>query len=256
MSTLKTNKINRLLLDWQKGNVKLAGYLQENGYQKDLLKKYVSSGWLESLGYGAYKLRRDDVGWEGAVKALQEQKNLNIHPGGKTALELKGFGHYYRQESSKVHLFGNRVDNLPKWFTNQEWMNRITYVKTNLFDFGLLLPSSEVQINNILIKVSAPELAAMEMIHLIPKEQSFAEAYLVMESLTTLRPKLVQKLLESCSSIKVKRIFMWMAEKSGHSWIGDLNLGNVNFGSGKRVVVKDGELDKKYNITVPKSHEK
>ena len=32
-----------------------------------------------------------------------------------------------------------------------------------------------------------------------------------------------------------------------------LNLGNINLGKGKRVIVKGGHLDQKYQITVPKN---
>ncbi|MCP4403625.1 MAG: hypothetical protein GY801_40760 [bacterium] len=34
------------------------------------------------------------VDWTGAVYALQAQLSLNVHVGGKTALEIKGYAHY------------------------------------------------------------------------------------------------------------------------------------------------------------------
>ncbi len=71
-----------------------------------------------------------------------------------------------------------------------------------------------------------------------------------MENLATLRAELVQKLLENCHSIKVKRLFMYMAEKIAHSWVEELNTDRLDFGSGKRVIVPNGVLDKKYQITV------
>jgi len=33
-----------------------------------------------------------------------------------------------------------------------------------------------------------------------------------------------------------------------------VNLEKINLGSGKRVIVEDGTLDKKYNITIPKDY--
>ncbi|MCZ7603153.1 MAG: type IV toxin-antitoxin system AbiEi family antitoxin domain-containing protein [Melioribacteraceae bacterium] len=98
-------------------------------------------------------------------------------------------------------------------------------------------------------------LPIMEMLYLVPQRESFDEAYLIMEGLSTLRPKLVTDLLISTSSIKVKRLFMWMAEKANHQWVEDLNLSEVDFGSGKRMIVKNGKLDKKYKITVPREFE-
>ena len=70
--------------------------------------------------------------------------------------------------------------------------------------------------------ISSPELAAMEMLYLIPNEQSFDEALKITEGLTTLRPQLVQSLLEECNSVKVKRLFLFMSEKCQHQWFKNL----------------------------------
>jgi hypothetical protein len=70
--------------------------------------------------------------------------------------------------------------------------------------------------------------------------------------MTTLRPDKVQLLLELCSSVKVKRLFLYMAEKQNHFWFNDLDLDKINLGAGKRMIVKNGVLDAKYQITVLK----
>ncbi len=74
-----------------------------------------------------------------------------------------------------------------------------------------------------------------------------------MEGLATLRPDLAQRLLEQCRSVKAKRLFLYLAEQSNHSWFDKLEKAGINLGKGKRVVVKGGRLDTKYNITVPRS---
>ncbi|MBI9071212.1 MAG: type IV toxin-antitoxin system AbiEi family antitoxin [Melioribacteraceae bacterium] len=244
-------KINQLTKNWQKGTIKTSTELSILGYNRDLLKRYTSSKWIESVGYGAYKLAEDNVKWYGALNALQEQKQSKLHAGGKTALELKGFAHYLSQGKKTVRLFGNPKEKLPKWFKNSNWDEQIGLVQTKLFDYKLDSLYSKITLEGIEVKIAVPELAAMEMLYLIPKEQSFEEAYLIMENLTTLRPKLVQQLLETCNSVKVKRIFMWMSEKLNHSWVEDIDISKVYFGVGKRVIVKEGRLDKKYSITVP-----
>ena len=43
-------------------------------------------------------------------------------------------------------------------------------------------------------------------------------------------------LLESCSSVKIKRLFMHAAEQLNHPWLSRLDLSNVDFGSGKRTI--------------------
>jgi len=72
-----------------------------------------------------------------------------------------------------------------------------------------------------------------------------------MEGLTTLRARLVQVLLVQCTSVKVKRLFMVAAESCRHAWVKKLDLSKVEFGKGKRMLVRGGRLDSKYHITVP-----
>lgn len=91
----------------------------------------------------------------------------------------------------------------------------------------------------------------MELIYLFPKYVVAEDMEVGMEGLTTLRPKLVQQLLESCRSVKVKRYFMWLAEYYQHDWVKKLDTGNINFGRGKRMFIKGGRFDSKYQITVP-----
>jgi len=248
------DNINLLMRKWQKETIKLSSALGETGYQKDLLKKYVSSGWLESLGYGAYKLAGDTVEWYGAIEALQKQKGSDIHPGGKTALILKGYAHYLGTSLNHIDLFGSKADILPKWFKDHDWRVSVIYIQTKLFKYNLLESYSNSLLGNVEVKVSSPELAALEMLHLVPKGQSFDEAAKIMEGLTTLRPELVQRLLEQCNSVKVKRLFLFIAEKHDHPWIKELKLNRINLGSGKRVIEEDGVLDKKYYITVPREY--
>ena len=41
-----------------------------------------------------------------------------------------------------------------------------------------------------------------------------------------------------------------MAEKINHSWFTEIQVGKINIGSGKRIITKNGKLDKKYNIVI------
>jgi len=100
------------------------------------------------------------------------------------------------------------------------------------------------------IIVSSPERAIMEALYFVPQKETFEEARLLMEGLVTLRPKLAQELLEKINSIKVKRLFMYLAEECNLPWVSKINLSGVNLGSGKRIIVKGGTFDKKYKITV------
>jgi len=250
------SKINQLINNWPKGSAKLSKELSKNGYPPDLIKTYVKSGWLQSMGYGVYKLAGDNVDWYGGIHALQVQKESNIHPGGKTALIIKGYSHYLSNSLSRVDLFGNKFGLLPKWFKENDWGVQTNYIQTKMFDYSNKDYFVRISYKEFELLLSSPELAAMEMLSLVPKEQSFDEAEKIMEGLTTLRPQLVQSLLEECKSVKVKRLFLFLAEKHEHNWLKELQSEKINLGSGNRVIVKNGVLNKKYNITVPREYAK
>ena len=49
----------------------------------------------------------------------------------------------------------------------------------------------------------------------------------------------------------MKRLFLWFAERHGHPWLERLDRGGIDLGKGKRMLVRGGKLDLKYQITVP-----
>jgi hypothetical protein len=244
-------KITQLIAEWHRGTVWTASHLKAKGYNYDLINRYKSSQWIEAVGRGAYKLQHDKIEWFGALYAMQTQLGLKIHAGGKTALELKGYAHYLPANTKKVFLFGQENEKLPQWFKENNWEVAVHYVATNLFPTTLDDTFSDYQHRDFTIFISSIERGAMEMLYHVPAQQGFDEAMLIMENLATLRPDIVQRLLEGCNSVKVKRLFMFMAEKNNHGWVNQIDMTKINFGSGKRVIVKNGLFDKKYNITVP-----
>ena len=56
------------------------------------------------------------------------------------------------------------------------------------------------------------------------------ECFELMEGLNNLPPKQVQTLLENCQSVKVKRLFLYMAEKADHRWFKQLDHYKSGFG--------------------------
>jgi hypothetical protein len=101
------------------------------------------------------------------------------------------------------------------------------------------------------VLLSSPERAFMESLNLAPKQYNLTDLYHVMEQLTALRPAVIQALLERNSSVKVKRLFLYMAEKANHAWLEDIDLSKISLGSGKRCIVKNGVYDAKYEIVIP-----
>jgi len=252
MNIKKTTKINQLISQWQRGTVYTQSYLSELGYYHDLVKSYKRSGWLKSIGTGAYVLPHDNVDVFGGLYALQHQLKMPVHLGGRTALELKGYGHYARFSNQQYFLFGAVGTRLPKWFSEKDWGVKVHFIATNLIMNTPQESFSEYEHKGFSVKISSPERAALEMLYFVPSHQGFDEAMRIMEGLMTLRPKLVHNLLEHCQSIKVKRLFLYMSEKLDLPWFAELNLAKIDIGSGKRVIIKDGVLNNKYLITVPR----
>ena len=91
----------------------------------------------------------------------------------------------------------------------------------------------------------------LEFLDQLPGSQAYEESQQLMEGLGTLRPDLVQQLLENCHSVKAKRLFLLLAEICGHSWLSAVDLKKVDLGKGKRLLVKGGHYDSKYRISVP-----
>jgi hypothetical protein len=247
----KQTKLNQLISSWPKGTLKTVKELEARGYTPQLLKVYTNSNWIELFMRGMYKLYNDKVNWQGALYAIQQRTSTTLHAGGKTALAIKGYGHYISQKESNVFLFSARNESIQNWVKKFE---EIRIFKNEIFDYTKEESFTVFNVGSFSIKISSPELAAMELLYLVPAAQSFDESLKITEGLTTLRPKLVQNLLEDCNSVKVKRLFLFMAEKHDHAWLNELDIARINLGSGKRVIVEEGTLDKKYNITVPKDY--
>lgn len=249
MSIEKRGKLNHLLLQWLRGTVYTTKYLVQEGYSNSLLEKYYRSEIVDLIGKGAYKLYNDKIEWYGGINALQKQYDNSIRIGGKTALQLSGYAHYISENIEVVSIFGKSGDKIPKWFELNDWGVKLEYYINNLFDSLNITISQKIE--NIEIKVSAPEQAILEMLYLIPEHESFEEGFLIMENLISLRSDVMQSLLEGCNSIKVNRLFFYMAEKHNLPFLNLIDREKINFGSGKREIIKGGLFDKKYLITVP-----
>ncbi len=230
----------------------MASYLKTLGITPELLYTYKRSHWIEPLGKGAYMLSGDTVEWTGAVYTLQSQLAINVHVGGKTALEMKGYAHYLSEKIRQVFLYGEPHQKLPAWFKNYPWKADIVFTATNLLPEDCREGFSEFQEKEFSIRISSPERAALEMLYHVPGNVSFDEAFLIVENLINLRPTILQPLLEICTNIKVKRLFLYMAKQHNYPWFRQLRAANIDLGTGKRVIVKRGMLDKQYQITVPK----
>ena len=98
------------------------------------------------------------------------------------------------------------------------------------------------------ILISCRELALIEMAELVPKKVSYEEFYKTLELVPNLRDDLLQRLLEDCTSIKAKRVFLASAELLNYYWFKQLNLKTINIGTGILQLTKNGLYYSKYKI--------
>ncbi|MEO6283060.1 MAG: type IV toxin-antitoxin system AbiEi family antitoxin [Dyadobacter sp.] len=250
MSLLNNIKIKNLLENWLPGHVATSAWLKEMGVSRQLVQRYQQSGWVEAIGVGAYKRPKEFVGWYGAVASLQKQLSLDVHVGGPTAFSVRGGGHYLRLGKEPIFLFSVLNEHLPKWFTDFNWGNPIHHLRTSTFPVDVGVGSYNHL--NIELKVSAPELAILECLYISPKAFDLLECYQILEGQQTLRPELMQQLLVECSSVRVKRLFLYMAQKAKLPVMKYLDLEKIDLGTGDRSIVKQGVYNSKFRISIPK----
>ncbi|WP_373487122.1 type IV toxin-antitoxin system AbiEi family antitoxin domain-containing protein, partial [Blastomonas sp.] len=227
-----------------------------HGYSSALRSQYVSAGWLDSPARRVYRRSRTPLTWQQVVMSLQTLLDLPLAVGGRTALEQQGYAHYLSAQMREVHLYGPKRP--PTWLGSLpldltfHWHNSL-----RLFPGDADAPPepSPVMFSaagmHLPIRYSSKERAILELLDELPERESFHQVDALMEGLSDLSPRRLQTLLEACASVKVKRLFLFFADRHRHAWRSRLDVSRIDLGSGKRVLVKGGKLDPNYHITVP-----
>jgi hypothetical protein len=250
--------------------------LRARGFSRQLLSHYVASGWLAQPARGVYWRPRGEPKWQLVVISLQTLLEQPLLVGGRTALELQGYAHYLSRDVKEVHLYGPKP--APGWLQklplearfvchNSEKLFRNDPITRGLTSVSLNLETHKARSNEAIhgnwvvqpwgqwdwpLTLSTPERAFLELLDELPRRESFHQVDMLMEGLANLSPRRLQKLLANCRSVKVKRLFFFFADRHQHAWLKRLDRSAIDLGEGKRMLVKDGKLNKAYQITVPK----
>ena len=232
-------------------------WLRTQGLSPYYLDNAVRSGLLTPLTPGVFSLLPIKPSWQGVVASLQKMSSQPVHIGGLSALMLAGLAHYLSLSSTPgVHLFS--PEPLPRWLArisvdaNFEWHGTRRLWDEALLNDAQFLKQQEWQSGCPEITFSCPERAILEVLLDVPDGVSFEHADALMQGLHNLSPRKLDVLLMACCNIKVKRLFLWLAERHTHAWFRYLTPEQYDLGSGKRVVAKEGRLEKHWQITVPK----
>lgn len=260
--------------DLPEGFVVDAAWLRAMGLSPSSVRDYVQRGWLERAGSRLYRkpdrLGNPAVRWELALLSLQSLLSAPVHVGGMTALELAGYWQYAPMGRRRVWLYSDEPTvrsylsrlNLDaevnlgsrKLFNNDE-----LGIETRTLDLvtSTISPTSTSSdavpvAHKHQLRVSTLERAILEVLEEVPRTFSFAHGAELFDGLTTLRPKLVEKLLRACTSVKAKRLFLYLADEQKQGWTRRLDRSGIDLGSGKRQIVPGGEYNREYQITVPR----
>lgn len=253
MDLLKKNKLNTLQGLLPEGAVVPSHWLQRQGYSKQLIYKYVRSGWLVNVGPGAYCRPGTELSWQSAVASWQQVMVNAWHVGGETALYLQGHAHYLPLGGqAHVHLYGQGT--VPGWVKGVSLGTELVFHARRLFAKEAVMMSLNTwpsPIKKWPLTISEPERAMLEILPEVHDEFSFTHAAELMQGLTTLRPRMVMDLLLACTHIKVKRLFLFLAAYYQHPWLDKVDVQQIDIGKGNRSIVQGGKLDMTYFITVP-----
>jgi hypothetical protein len=226
--------------------------LGRHGVTRMLAHKYMDSGWLEPVVRGLYRRPHAGAGsadWQLVTHSLQHVMDYSSVVGGRTALELQGFAHYLPMRGEQlIHLYG---DHHPTWLKRLDDADRYRLHSARLFGLNANEETTDVDSPVGSLTCSTPERAIFELLDELPKHESAHIVDTVFEGLASARPRRLEKLLASCTSIKVKRLFFVFADKHGHAWRRHLSPERFDLGSGPRALFEKGQIHPRYAISVP-----
>lgn len=277
MAVEKGHHLNQLLRRLPAGVLVDTAWLKDQGLSHSRIHDYVRRGWLERLAPRVYRRPTGSltnsppyaIRWELALASAQALAGKTFHVGGPTALDLLGLSHFLDLgRKSKVWIYDAARD-APPWLSKLSLDTELKIVRRQLFDDPcaglewrrLDLGSGRVGVVaerpernetwDQFLRIAAAERATLEMLDAVGVDVGFHAADRLFEGLANLRPERVEKLLQSCTSVKAKRLFFFFADRHAHGWSKKLHADRVDLGTGKRQIVPGGRLDSRYQITVP-----
>lgn len=243
------DKLNQLLKYWQSGGLIFSSWLKKNEYSDQLMQQYRKSGWFSSLSRGVMYRTGDKLSSYGALSSYNSQLNKNFYIGAHSALELSGFNHYVPMGKPVLMIGHPQEEEIPGWMTETNFEFELKFFSTKVFLHPQL---TFVNKGDNKILTSVPEQAFLECLLLTPNYYNYMDLFYIMEQLTTFRAEVVQQILENTNNLKIKRLFLYMAQKAGHEWFNRLDRTKISLGSGKQKLVENGVYLPDYRITIPK----
>lgn len=273
MTRHKQGKLKQLIDTVPQGFLVDTPWLASRQIDRKLAHYYVKNGWLEAITQGLYRRpyaasENPNVisDWKTTVLSLQTLMGYDVHIGGETALRVAGFSHYIQMSGpERVYLYGDGPGWIKRLQSDYKFVLRSNKLlkETASPDLGLQNAFSDTgapgpfNTKNVPpwewpLTISAPERAVLEELNEMPRHASFHSVDMLFESLSNIRPSLMEDLLGQCRSIKAKRLFFVYADRHNHTWRKYVNPDKFDLGKGPRALGEGGKIHPKYHISVPK----
>ena len=251
-------------------------WLASQGYSGVQASKYTAAGWLHRPARGVYMRPGGRLYWQGVVVSLQTLIGAPFVVGGLAALEMQGYAHFiYPRMPGRIYLHG--CGRPPGWVHRLDLDQQFIFRSVSrlfpackycapaqrciwLAQSGRFSPQPQPAAavrqttwseKSFALQISAPERALLELLDEVPASYPIADADLLVAGLRNLDWQLLQELLADCTSVKVKRLALWLINRHHPRLLDHIDPQGIDLGSGNRVLARNGFLDKKYRITLP-----
>jgi hypothetical protein len=264
VATQNEQKLNRLIRSIPKAMVVDAAWLTDAGYSTSLRSQYVAAGWLERPARGVYKRRQGDLTWETVLASLQHLMHRSLHVGGRSALELHGYGPNLAPGApTSVVVYSDEP--LPSW------LGKLPDMPT--FETRTIAPlfPTEGSVSTEDAIGAGRTVAPLDPATRYPAARVGARASMARAPRRRPPPHHLRdgrrhrRRVENAASrphatapgsrasVKVRRLALWFADRHAQPWRERLDRDRIDLGTGNRVLVPDGRLDPTYRITYPRS---
>jgi len=257
------NRLKRVLDQVPPGFLVDSRWLAASDVAKSSASDYHREGWLQRAARGVYRrpypndLAKDVGDWKLAVLSAQWIMGYDFHVGGLSALTLEGHSHYLGLgHSANLYLYGD----VPAWLPRLNLDAHVLLRRRQLFGaepLGIDDHDFDPAAKNAPspwdwpLRRSSPERALLEALNELPDQESFHKVDMLFQGLTTLRPGRLDRLLQACKSVKVKRLFSLFADRHKHRWLAHIDRAGIDLGKGPRMLVEGGRYVAAYQLVVP-----
>lgn len=235
MATTTHNKLKRLSTDYPPGTPLTAQTLASGGISADLAVHYVKAGWLHRLSRGVYCRPGQPLLRDASLLVLQTQI-AGLHVGGKTSLDWYGIRHYVAAREI-LTLYSWTGAHIPGWFTDRfpNECHRKRLFRETPTVMSYVTPFERQEGRPL---TSEPERGLLELLSEVGVRQPIQEAREIMEGAYTMRPDVLNVLLQDCTSVKTVRLCMQLAREIQLPWIDKINIKQLPTGSNRPWVSK------------------